>query len=73
MKVPANISYTEEMLREAIEILEETSRNMAMFQRQRYSKLKRRFDQHESINEDLQKALNGIDTAHDDREEICCE
>ncbi|MDP9077731.1 MAG: hypothetical protein M3O71_09940 [Bacteroidota bacterium] len=62
MKVPADITHTEEMLREAMEMLDDVQRYMGMFQRQRYGKLKRQFDQHESLGKELQTALNGIDT-----------
>ncbi|WP_426672055.1 hypothetical protein ACPPVU_12560 [Mucilaginibacter sp. McL0603] len=62
MKIPADISYTQEMLREAMELLEDTYPNPGMFERQRHSTLRKRFEQHELIKKELRTALNGIDT-----------
>jgi len=63
MKAPADIILAEEMLRDAMEMLEDVQHYMGLFQRQWYGKLKRQFDQHESLGEALRTALNGIDTA----------
>jgi hypothetical protein len=50
MKVAADHNETEEMLREAMELLADISRNLAMFQRQQYHKLKSRFDRHGALS-----------------------
>jgi len=71
MNVPADIRYTEEMLREAMEMLEGLQHNMGMFQRQYYGKLKRRFKQHEALNENLRVGLNKIET-EGDKGGLCC-
>jgi hypothetical protein len=67
MKIPADIRYTEEMLCEAMVMLADLSRNMGLFQRQDYGKLKRRFDQHGLLSAGLRTALNGIDTTPDEK------
>jgi len=73
MKVPADIKYTEEMLQEAMEMLDGLQHQMGMFQRQYYGKLKRRFDQHGSLGERLKKSLNKIETIEDNEGGLCCE
>ena len=60
MKGPADSNDVEEMLREAMELLADTNRNMAMFQRQQYHKLKNRIDRHRALNPILREALNEI-------------
>jgi hypothetical protein len=62
MKMPQNVNYTEELLREAMEMLADQTGNMGMFQRQRYGRLRKRFDDHQSINKELREALEGIKT-----------
>lgn len=68
MKIPPDAKYTEEMLRDAMELLAESIRNAGLFQRQRYLVLKKRFDEHRAINDSLRVALNGINTVHNDKE-----
>ena len=63
MKATTDIRYTEEMLREAMDMLEGLKHNMRMFQNQYYSKLKKRFRQHVALNETLRAGLNDIDTS----------
>ena len=63
MKAATDIRYTEEMLREAMDMLERLKHNMRMFQNQFYSKLKKRFRQHVALNETLRAGLNDIDTS----------
>ena len=65
MKVAADTRYTEEMLREAMEILEGLKHNMGMFQNQYYGELKKRFKQHEALNESLRNGLNENETVED--------
>jgi hypothetical protein len=72
MKLPADIRYTEEMLSEAMDMLEGLQHHMGLFQRQYYGKLKTRFTQHDSICKDLKKRLNEIDTTEDNRGGVCC-
>jgi hypothetical protein len=62
MKIPADIRYIEEMLCEAMEMLEELQPGMGLFQRQCYGKLKRQFDQQRSLSENLRAALGEIET-----------
>lgn len=62
MELTPDIKYTEELLREAMELLESTYANLGMFQRQRYGHLKKRFEQHGALTEGLRTALNDIDT-----------
>lgn len=61
MKVTAESKYTEEMLLEAMEMLNDMHLKMGMFERQRYVKLKRHFEQHKSLNKDLREGLNEIE------------
>ncbi|SDD96641.1 hypothetical protein SAMN05216464_103186 [Mucilaginibacter pineti] len=62
MKTPTDIRHAEELLREAMELLEDTYHNLGMFERQRYGKLKKQVDQHEALSETMKTALNVIDT-----------
>jgi len=72
MKVPADTRYTEQMLREAMEMLEGLQHGMGMFQHQYYGKLKKRFKEHEALTESLRKGLNEVVTAEDVKEEWPC-
>ena len=63
MKATTDIRYTEEMLREAMDMLEGLKHHMGMFQNQYYGKLKKRFRQHVALNETLRAGLNDIDTS----------
>jgi hypothetical protein len=72
MKVPADIRYTERMLSEAMEMLEDLKHHMGMFQTQRYGKLKGRVKQYQSLNESLRGGLNNIVTVEDEKGEIKC-
>ena len=72
MKAPADITYTETMLHEAMEMLEGLKHHMGMFQTQYYGKLKKRIQQHEALNKNLRVGLNEIGTAEDGREESQC-
>ena len=65
MKGLADSNDVEEMLREAMELLADINRNMAMFQRQQYHKLKNRVDRHGTLNHNLREALNEISTNQD--------
>lgn len=60
MEKPDDIKFTEEMLRDAMALLEDLYVKMGMFERQHYMKLKKRAEQHETLNVDLRKALNDI-------------
>lgn len=62
METPVNLLYTEEMLSEAIEMLEDIQQNMGLFQRQQFGKLKRRYHEHKAISETLGAALDQIET-----------
>lgn len=72
MKLPADIRYTEEMLSEAMNMLDGLQHHMGLFQRQYYGKLKTRLTQHESLCEDLRRRLNEIDTTEENRRGLCC-
>lgn len=72
MKVATDTRYTEEMLREAMEMLEGMRHHMGMFQNQYYGKLKKRFKQHQALNESLRNGLNEIDTVEDVKGENSC-
>ena len=72
MKAPADITYTEKMLHEAMEMLEGLKHHMGMFQSQYYGKLKRRYDQHELLSAGLRNRLNEIDTEEQDKGGLCC-
>lgn len=72
MKIPADINYTEELLQDAMERLDDMRLNMSMFEHDRYWRLRKHFDQHETIHKELRKALNGIDTVQQDEEDLCC-
>ena len=72
MKAPADITYTETMLREAMEMLEGLKHHMGMFQSQYYGKLKKRIQQHEALGKDLRVGLNEIGTVEDRREQSQC-
>jgi hypothetical protein len=72
MKAPADITYTEKMLHEAMEMLEGLKHHMGMFQTQYYGKLKNRVKQHEALNKNLKVGLNEIGTVEDGREESQC-
>ena len=67
MKAATDIRYTEEMFREAMEMLERLKHHMGMFQNQYYGKLKKRYRQHEALNESLRVGLNAIDTIESDK------
>ena len=71
MNIPADTKYTEEMLREAMEMLEGLKHHMGMFQNQYYGKLKKRFKHHEALNETLRVALNEVDTRNCGRQIEC--
>jgi hypothetical protein len=73
MNIPADISYTEELLRDAMELLEDMRLNMSSFDRARFWHLKKHFDQNEAISKDLRKALNDIDTTREDKEEYAAD
>lgn len=62
MKIPGDIRYSEEMLREAMELMKDVYDKFDLFERQYYWELKKRYDQHEALNDNLRAALNGIDT-----------
>ena len=68
MKIPADIGFTEEMLRDAMELLEDMRLNMSSFDRTRFWQLKKQFDQHEAINKELRKGLNNIDISQEEEE-----
>ena len=73
MKIATDTRYTEEMLREAMEMLEGMRHHMGMFQNQYYGKLKKRVKQHQALNESLRNGLNEIDTVEDVKgESQCC-
>jgi hypothetical protein len=61
MKVTAESKHTEEMLLEAMEMLDDMHVKMGMFERQRYGKLKTQFEQHTSLNKELREGLNEIE------------
>ena len=61
MKIPADVKLTEEILCEAMELLEDMRSRMGMFEHQHYAGLKRRFEQLGCINEGLRLALNDIE------------
>ncbi|GAA4325962.1 hypothetical protein GCM10023149_28520 [Mucilaginibacter gynuensis] len=63
MKTSADIKLTEEILLEAMRLLDDVSPKMGMFERQHLAGLKRKFEQHALINENLRLKLNEIDTA----------
>ncbi|MGY3211875.1 hypothetical protein [Mucilaginibacter sp. HD30] len=60
MEKPADVKYTEELLREAMELLEDLYPKLGMFERQHFMELKKRVEQHEALTVDLRKALNEI-------------
>lgn len=72
MKIPADVSYSEEILRDAMELLDDMRLNKGMFERQRYWQLRKQFDQHELINKELRKALNAIETVQKEEGGLCC-
>lgn len=55
-----NTKHTQAMLNEAMELLDDAFCNLGMFQRQQYSNLRKRFEQHKAINNNLHTALNNI-------------
>ncbi len=72
MDIPADIRYNDEMLQEAMDMLDSLKQHMGMFQRQYYGKLKKRFIQHGLINKELRARLNEIDTVKEKKGGSCC-
>ena len=60
MEKPADVKYTEELLREALALLEDLQLKMGMFERQHFMELKKQVEQHAALTVDLRKALNDI-------------
>ena len=60
MEKPADVRFTEELLREAIALLEDLYSRLGLFERQYFIDLKKRAEQHEALTVELRKALNEI-------------
>jgi hypothetical protein len=60
MEKPADVKFTEELLHEAIGLLEDVYPRLGMFERQHFMALKKRVEQHDALNVDLKRALNEI-------------
>lgn len=58
METKPDKNYTEKLLRDAMELLDDASLNLGLFQRQYYFKLKNRVKQHLRQDETPQQDLN---------------
>ena len=66
MSLPHDIRYSDQLLREAMQMLSKMHHRLGMFERQHYTELKRRFDHHDAIQSKLRDSLNAIETSDND-------